>query len=87
MDSLFESQDWLYKRLYDAVMEAVVSSESVKQILLDLQSKNMIDSMAVVNLILSLEELADLAYSKSHHNELSKAEYEDAYAAPTIEVG
>jgi hypothetical protein len=88
MDSLFESRDWLYKRLYDTVMEAIVASEDVKRILSDLQTKELLDKTAAVNLILSLDELADLAYSKSRRGEPAEAKDGKTREIPeTIAVG
>ncbi|MFQ5715648.1 MAG: hypothetical protein ACE5GQ_00945 [Nitrospinales bacterium] len=46
-------------------MNAIVSSGEVKQVLQDFQSKDLISDMAVLNLILSLEELSDLIASDS----------------------
>lgn len=49
-----------YERLNDAIMKAIISSGDVKKVLLSFQEKNLIDKMAVLNLILSLEEIEAL---------------------------
>lgn len=65
MDPKDKSQGWVYEKLYEAIMNAIVSSDEVKQVLKDFQSKDLISDMAVLNLILSLEELSDLIASDS----------------------
>ncbi len=49
-----------YERLHEAVLKALSSSNEVKKVVEDLQRKNLIEEMAVINLILSLEELESL---------------------------
>ncbi len=49
-----------YEKLNAAILKALSSSDEVKQILTDFQEKNLIDEIAAVNLVLSLEELESL---------------------------
>ncbi|MBI4383058.1 MAG: hypothetical protein HY579_03370 [Nitrospinae bacterium] len=60
MDSSETAQNKAYEQLNGAILKAITASEEVKQVLLDFQKKNLIDRMAVLNLILSLEELEAL---------------------------
>ena len=57
------SLDKEYERLNDAIMKAMVASPEIKNILLDFKSRKMINHLAVLNLILSMEELYDLVFS------------------------
>ena len=63
MDSQDSSLDKEYERLNDAIMKAIVSSKDVEKVLQDFNGKKMINDLAVLNLILSLEELYDLVFS------------------------
>lgn len=51
-----------YERLNDAIMKAIISSGDVKKVLISFQEKNLIDKMAVLNLILSLEEIESMMH-------------------------
>ncbi len=51
-----------YERLNDAIMKAIISSGDVKKVLMSFQEKNLIDKMAVLNLILSLEEIESMMH-------------------------
>lgn len=55
-----KAADQGYEKLNAAIMKALSSSSEVKQILSDFQEKNLIDEIAAVNLVLSLEELEGL---------------------------
>ncbi|MBI4385130.1 MAG: hypothetical protein HY579_14015 [Nitrospinae bacterium] len=65
MDSSEIAQNKAYEQLNGAILKAITDSEEVKQVLLDFQKKNLIDRMAVLNLILSLEELEALTSASS----------------------
>lgn len=49
--------------LNEAIIKAIISSKDVKALLMDFKSKNLIDQMAVLNLIVSLEELSEIVFS------------------------
>ena len=51
-----------FDRLNEAVLKAIVSSPDVENVLQYFKSKDLINEMAVVNLILSLEELSGLMF-------------------------
>ena len=58
-------QDKDFDQLNEAILKAIVSSQDVEKVLQDFKSKDLINEMAVVNLILSLEELSSLMFSES----------------------
>ncbi|MEC7641303.1 MAG: hypothetical protein VYC17_04020 [Nitrospinota bacterium] len=62
-----ESDNYVYEKLYEAIMGSITSSSEVKKILQNLQIEGRIDSMAVMNIILSLEELSGLIQSRFTH--------------------
>ena len=64
-----ESDNYVYEKLYEAIMKSITSSQEVKEILQNLKSEGRIDSMAVMNMILSLEELSGLIHSGSLPND------------------
>ena len=65
MDSFDAFQDKDFEQLNDAILKAIISSRDVEAVLQDFKSKDLIHEMAVVNLILSLEELSELMFPKS----------------------
>ena len=65
MDSYDEFQDNEFEQLNDAILKAIISSRDVEKVLQEFKSKKLINEMAVVNLILSLEELSGLMFSES----------------------
>ena len=65
MDSLDAFEDKDFEQLNDAILKAIISSRDVEKVLQDFISKDLINEMAVVNLILSLEELSELMFSES----------------------
>ncbi len=60
MISTTSEQDKSYEQLNNAIMNAITSSSEVKKALLNFQEKNLIDKMAALNLILSLQEMESL---------------------------
>jgi hypothetical protein len=58
------SLDKEYEKLNEAIMKAIVTSGEIKSLLSEYKSKDMIKHMAVLNLILSLEELSDVIFSE-----------------------
>lgn len=60
MGSTLIDHDKDYELLNEAIMKAISSSGDVKKVMLSFQEKNLIDKMAVLNLILSLEEIETL---------------------------
>ena len=65
MDSYDEFQDNEFEQLNDAILKAIISSRDVEKVLQEFKSKELINEMAFVNLILSLEELSGLMFSES----------------------
>jgi hypothetical protein len=66
MDQFDSSLDKEYESLNEAIMKALVTSKDVKAVLKDFQSKELINNMSVLNLVLSLEELSQLVFSGEH---------------------
>ncbi|MFQ5451530.1 MAG: hypothetical protein ACE5E9_12955 [Nitrospinaceae bacterium] len=64
MDPFESYLDKEYEQLNEAIMKAIVSSEEVKKVLMHFKSKDLINNLAVLNLILSLEELSELVFSR-----------------------
>ena len=60
MDGSDASLDKEYEKLNEAIMKAIITSDEIKGLLQDYQSKDMIQHMAVLNLVLSLEELSEV---------------------------
>ncbi len=58
-------EDKEFDLLNEAILKAIVSSPDVENVLLHFKSKDLINEMAVVNLILSLEELSGLIFPKA----------------------
>lgn len=54
------NQDWVYEKIYSTLFQAISSSDEVKTVLAELQKKNLIQNLDVINLILSLDELSQL---------------------------
>ncbi|MEE9258671.1 MAG: hypothetical protein V3U37_03925 [Nitrospinaceae bacterium] len=74
MDQSDAHQDKEYEELNDAILKAIISSDEVKQLLMDFRKKNLIDDLAVLNLILSLEELCELMSAKAPAPDTYKVE-------------
>ncbi len=70
------NEDRHYEILNEAILNAITSSEEVKDILVDFKSKKLINNLAVLNLILSLEELSELIFKPegSHMYKLEPTE-------------
>jgi hypothetical protein len=65
MDTFDRFEDKEFDQLNEAVLKAILSSKDVEKVLRDFKSKDLINEMAVVNLILSLEDLSSLIFSES----------------------
>ncbi len=63
MDGSDASLDKEYEKLNEAIMKAIITSDEIKDLLQEYQSKDMIQHMAVLNLVLSLEELSEVILS------------------------
>ena len=74
MDSFDAFEDKEFEQLNDAILKAIISSQDVENVLKDFKSKNLINEMAVVNLILSLDELSDLMFSEKPDKGINKPE-------------
>ena len=57
MKITYETQDWVYEKIYSTLWEAISTSKEVKNVLVELKDKNLIQDMDVINLILSFDEL------------------------------
>ena len=64
MEAFEGFQDKEFDLLNEAILKAIVSSPDVEKVLKYFKSKELINEMAVVNLILSLEELSSLIFSE-----------------------
>jgi len=62
MEAFEGFQDKEFDLLNEAILKAIVSSPDVENVLQHFKSKDLINEMAVVNLILSLEELSGLMF-------------------------
>jgi len=65
MEAFEGFQDREFDLLNEAILKAIVSSPDVEKVLQDFKSKDLINEMAVVNLILSLEELSALIFPET----------------------
>ena len=75
MNRYEELDNYVYEKLYDAIIKSITSSQKVKEILKDIQAEGKIHSMAVMNVILSLEELSDLIQPSSTLNDYESKDY------------
>ena len=62
MEAFEGFQDKEFNLLNEAILKAIVSSPDVENVLQHFKSKDLINEMAVVNLILNLEELSGLMF-------------------------
>jgi hypothetical protein len=60
MEARCDTKDWVYEKIYSTLFQAISSSDEVKTVLGELQKKNLIQNLDVINLILSLDELSQL---------------------------
>jgi hypothetical protein len=65
MEAFEGFEDKEFDLLNEAILKAIVSSPDVENVLQHFKSKDLINEMAVVNLILSLEELSRLMFPKT----------------------
>ena len=65
MEAFEGFQDKEFDLLNEAILKAIVSSPDVENVLKYFKSKELINEMAVVNLVLSLEELSGLMFSET----------------------
>lgn len=61
--------DEIYQRFNEAIMNAIVSSDDIRDLLLEIGSKGYINESSVFNLFLSLEELDSYMNPKAHETE------------------
>ena len=64
MEAFEGFEDKEFDLLNEAILKAIISSPDVENVLQHFKSKDLINEMAVVNLILSLEELSGLMFPK-----------------------
>jgi len=62
-DELFEKE---YENLNDAILQAIVSSTEVQEILIKFQQQKETNDMAVLNLFFSLDELHEMISEKNN---------------------
>ena len=65
MEAFDGFEDKEFDLLNEAILKAIVSSSDVERVLQHFKSKDLINEMAVVNLIVSLEELFGLMLSEA----------------------
>ena len=65
MEAFEGFEDKEFDLLNEAILKAIVSSSDVERVLQHFKSKDLINEMAVVNLIVSLEELFGLMLSEA----------------------
>jgi len=65
MEAFEGFQDNEFELLNESILKAIVSSPDVENVLRHFKSKDLINEMAVVNLILSLEELSGLMFPET----------------------
>jgi len=65
MEAFEEFQDKEFDLLNEAILKAIVASPDVENVLRHFKSNDLINEMAVVNLILSLEELSNLMFPET----------------------
>ena len=70
MDRSDASLDKEYEKLNEAIMKAIITSDEIKGLLQEYQSKDMIKHMAVLNLVLSLEELSEVILNNCENYDL-----------------
>jgi len=71
------SDDFLdqeYENLNDAILQAIVASKEVQDILAQFKKQNHMDDKAVLNLFLSLDELYQMINEKSPNSDAYKLE-------------
>jgi len=73
MDQFDSSLDKEYESLNEAIMKALITSKDVKQVLEDFKSKELINNLSVLNLVLSLEELSQLVFSEDHDFDIDES--------------
>jgi len=71
METNYANQDWVYEKIYSTLFQAISSSDEVKTVLGELQEKNLIQDLDVINLILSLDELSQLTGDLATSQEVS----------------
>ena len=64
-DELFEKE---YENLNDAILQAIVSSTEVQEILIQLKKQKETNDIAVLNLFLSLDELHEMISEKNNND-------------------
>ena len=64
-DELFEKE---YENLNDAILQAIISSKEVQEILIKFKEHKETNDMAVLNLFISLEELHEMISEKNNKN-------------------
>ena len=86
MDSFEAFHDKEFEQLNDAILKAIISSRDVEKVLQEFKSKELINEMAVVNLILSLEELSGLMFSESPAKSMQTLESSGQSQSKKIEL-
>ncbi|MBT7272088.1 MAG: hypothetical protein HN885_03735 [Nitrospina sp.] len=70
MEAFDGFEDKEFDLLNEAILKAIVSSSDVERVLQHFKSKDLINEMAVVNLIVSLEELFGLMLSEAKYQSI-----------------
>ena len=72
MNLKHQSEDWVYEKLYKSIMKAISHSPEVQEIIEKLESHGLTKKMAAVNVIFSMDELAELARNPSKKESQTK---------------
>ena len=71
MEARCDTKDWVYEKIYSTLFQAISSSDEVKTVLGELQEKNLIQNLDVINLILSLDEISQMTEDLSVPQEMA----------------
>jgi hypothetical protein len=71
MEARCDTKDWVYEKIYSTLFQAISSSDEVKTVLGELQEKNLIQNLDVINLILSLDEISQISEDISAPQEMA----------------
>ena len=85
MDSNNQFDDWVYEKLYQALMKAISHSPEVRKVLEELDKFQLTQKMAAINLILCLDELSEMVRS-SENSDLNQKSDSDTKAEDFDEV-
>ena len=76
---VYENQfdDWIYEKLYGALIKAISKSSEVHEVLDELEKLQLKNKPAAINLILCLDELSEMIHSSNTPKEEQKSSSEE----------